>query len=86
MKPAVHQGKEKDGSSQGMSNVSLNKAMTTNDSGDEQVMKSEPQNEERKSNEVEKRVPVHERLRVPVSYDDDLLGGDLKDDSPALTV
>lgn len=44
--------------------------------------KSEIQHQTQQSNEEGKRESVHDRLRIPVSYDDDLLGGDQsKDDA-----
>lgn len=38
-------------------------------------LKSEMQHQSQQSNDEAKRVSVHDRLRMPVSYDDDILGG-----------
>ncbi|XP_015883637.3 uncharacterized protein LOC107419382 [Ziziphus jujuba] len=38
-------------------------------------LKSEMQHQSQQSNDEGKRVSVHDRLRMPVSYDDDILGG-----------
>ncbi|KAJ7958330.1 Phosphorylated adapter RNA export protein, RNA-binding domain containing protein [Quillaja saponaria] len=42
-------------------------------------LESEMQNQHEPSITEVKRVSIHERLRIPVSYDDDLIGGDAKD-------
>ncbi|KAF3447505.1 hypothetical protein FNV43_RR12691 [Rhamnella rubrinervis] len=41
---------------------------------------SDMQHQDQQSNDEGKRVAVHDRLRIPVSYDDDLLGAGSKDD------
>ncbi|KAL5558753.1 hypothetical protein UlMin_034964 [Ulmus minor] len=77
-RPNTRQSREqgKDGSSQDIGDT------MSNVSDGSQAM-SEMQNNNQQSNDEEKRVSVHDRLRVPVSYDDDILGvdGDQKDDA-----
>lgn len=68
----------KDGLSQSIVGDTLNK--TVPDVSDGLQVMSEVKNQNETSNHEEKRPSVHERLRVPVSYDDDLLGSDPKDD------
>ena len=76
MRQAIDQGKDVSPFNNG--DASPKQAMS-NVSDDLQVT-SVVQDQIETSNEEEKRVPAHDRLRVPISYDDDLLGGDPKDD------
>ena len=76
MRQAIEQAK--DGSSQNIADDSTKK--TISDFTDGLQIMSEGLNQNGPSND-EKRVSVQERLRVPVSYDDNLLGSDHKDDA-----
>ncbi|PON76676.1 Phosphorylated adapter RNA export protein, RNA-binding domain containing protein [Parasponia andersonii] len=75
LRQATEQGK--DGTSQKIADDFSRK--TLSDGSDRLQDMSEMKNQNEPSNDEEKRVSVHERLRVPVSYDDDLLGGGPKD-------
>lgn len=72
----------KDGSSESATGASMN--ITASNVSDAMQVMSEVQNQNEQSNDEEKRVSVRDRLRIPVSYDDDLLGGDPKDDTTDL--
>lgn len=54
---------------------------TTSNVSNALQVQSEVQNQNEQSNDEENRGSVRDRLRIPVSYDDDLLGGDPKDDT-----
>lgn len=54
---------------------------TRDDVADSAPLASQMQNQHEPSASEEKRIGVHERLRVPVSYDDDLLGGSENNDA-----
>lgn len=41
---------------------------------------SQMQDQDKPPGPEKKRVPVHDRLRIPVSYDDDLLGASVYND------
>lgn len=62
------------GSSQTFGNAPMNENLSKETSEDLLLISQ-------KSNNDEKRLSVHDRLRKPVSYDDELLGGDLRDDA-----
>ncbi|XP_062098705.1 uncharacterized protein LOC133804570 [Humulus lupulus] len=72
----------KGNSSQSIADDSSNKTTTSDVSDGLQVL-LEVKNQSEPTNDEKKTMSVHERLRVPVSYDDDLLGvgGDPKDDT-----
>lgn len=80
MKQATAQ--RKDASSESATGASMN--ITASNVSDAMQVLSEVQNQNEQSNDEEKRVSVRDRLRIPVSYDDDLLGGDPKDDTTDL--
>lgn len=42
---------------------------------------SQMQDQHKPSGSEKKRAPVHDRLRIPVSYDDDLLGTSVDNDA-----
>lgn len=68
-------------SSQSIADDSSNKTTTSDVSDGLQVNLEVKNHQSEPTNDEKKTVSVHERLRVPVSYDDDLLGGDPKDDT-----
>ncbi|KAF4375661.1 hypothetical protein F8388_014383 [Cannabis sativa] len=82
-KPNMRQETEegKGSSSQSIPDVSLNKTTSEINISDGSPVMVEVKNRSEPANDEKKTVSVHERLRMPVSYDDDLLGGDLKNDS-----
>uniref|UniRef100_A0A803NG51 Phosphorylated adapter RNA export protein n=1 Tax=Cannabis sativa TaxID=3483 RepID=A0A803NG51_CANSA len=82
-KPNMRQETEegKGSSSQSIPDVSLNKTTSEMNISDGSPVMLEVKNQSEPANDEKKTVSVHERLRMPVSYDDDLLGGDLKNDS-----
>lgn len=72
-RPAIEQRKE--GSS-----ANSSKDGTPADVPDDLPVLREMQTQANQSNPEVKHVSVRDRLRLPVSYDDDLLGGEPKDD------
>ncbi|KAF5468076.1 hypothetical protein F2P56_012257 [Juglans regia] len=81
--PNIRQGtkQKKDGGSEGTANAFMNGNAVSLSDGSQLI--SNVQNQQEQLNTGIKRVPVHDRLRIPVSYDDDLLGQDTKDDAAA---
>ncbi|KAG6674422.1 hypothetical protein I3842_15G040600 [Carya illinoinensis] len=79
--PSIRQGtkQKKDGGSEGTADAFMNGNAVSLSDGSQLI--SNVQNQQEQLNTGIKRVPVHDRLRIPVSYDDDLLGQDTKDDA-----
>ncbi|XP_040997431.1 uncharacterized protein LOC121243379 [Juglans microcarpa x Juglans regia] len=81
--PNIRQGtkQKKEGGSEGTANAFMNGNAVSLSDGSQ--LTSNVQNQQEQLNTGIKRVPVHDRLRIPVSYDDNLLGQDTKDDATA---
>lgn len=79
-RPNIRQAavQEKDDSSQIIAEAPMNS--TPSNVSDSMQPTSAVRHQDEQTNVEGKRVPAHERLRIPVSYDDDLLGGVSKDD------
>lgn len=67
-------GQKKEAASPGTANAVTNGPPVKFSDGPQLI--SHVQNQQEQSNTDIKRVSVHERLRIPVSYDDNLLGED----------